>query len=357
MIRVGIIGAGFVGRNHFNQYEKMRERAPVVALCDKEADRRAGDWSKVMGNLADARGTKRDLGHIRPYVDWRELVADPEVDLVDICAPTFLHREMAVAALSAGKHVLCEKPMALTVAECDEMLAAAKGAKGRFMIAQCVRFWPEYVYLKAAVDDGRFGRLCSLELRRVAGLPDHSLGNWVVKPELSGGAVLDLHVHDVDYALYLFGKPARVVAQGYERPGRGMDRVHGQWFYAEQGGGGASAGGRDARPPAIVQLVGAWDLPSGYPFNMGFTAVFEQAVVLFDMYPSTPLTVLRNGERPERPELTHPEAYFAEIEHLVECIEQGHGPTVSTPPESRDAVAIALAEKESARGGRAVEVS
>jgi predicted dehydrogenase len=199
------------------------------------------------------------------------------------------------------------------------------------------------VYLKEAVDDGRFGRLRSLELRRVAGLPDHSLGNWVIKPELSGGALLDLHVHDVDYALYLFGKPARVVAQGYERPGGGMDRVHAQWYYPGAG--------------RVTQLMGAWDLPSGYPFNMGFTAVFDRAVVLFDMHPSTPLTIFRDRESPERPEMPAKEAYFAEIEHLVECIEQGRDPTVSTPRESRDAVAIALAEKGSALSGGAVEVA
>ena len=343
MIRVGIIGAGFVGRNHFNQYEKMKDRAAVVALCDKVAERRAGDWSKVMGNLADARGTKRDLGHIRPYVNWEDLLADPEVELIDICAPTFVHREMAIAALAAGKHVLCEKPMALTVEDCDAMLAAARQAKGRFMIAQCVRFWPEYVYLKAAVDDERFGRLRALELRRVAGVPDHTLANWVMRPELSGGALLDLHVHDVDFALYLFGKPAHVVAQGYLRGGGSMDRVHAQWFYPGV--------------ERVTQLVGAWDLPAGYPFNMGFTAVFDQAVVLFDMYPSTPLTVLRERERPERVDLVAEEAYYAEIEHLVACIERGCNPTVTTPRESRDAVAIALAEKESALSGQAVHVT
>jgi len=91
MIRVGLIGAGFIGRNHFNQYEKLTERARVVALCDKEADRRAGDWSKVGGNLGDAQGTKRDLGSIKPYTAWQDLVADPGIDLDEkITLRTFL---------------------------------------------------------------------------------------------------------------------------------------------------------------------------------------------------------------------------------------------------------------------------
>jgi len=231
MIRVGLIGAGFIGRNHFNQYEKLTDRAKVVALCDKVPERRSGDWSKVGGNIADAKGSKRDLGEIVQYADWKDLVLDPAVDMVDICAPTYLHPEMAIAALRAGKHVLCEKPMALSVEKCDEMLAVAAKAPAHFMIAQCIRFWPEYMYLKQIIDEGRYGPLRALHLRRQAGAPDYSLDNWIVDPELSGGAILDLHVHDVDYAVQLFGKPKSVCAQGYPRTGGGYDRVHSLWDF------------------------------------------------------------------------------------------------------------------------------
>src|SRR5688500_9511994 len=166
MIGVGIIGAGFMGRNHFNQYEKLKESATVVALCDKEADRRVGDWSSVGGNIADKTGSKRDLGNIKPYVEWQDMLADPKVDLVDICVPTFVHKQIATAALKAGKHVLCEKPMGLSVEDCDEMIAAAKSSKGRFMVAQVIRFWPEYVYLKRTIDGRALGELKALHLRR-----------------------------------------------------------------------------------------------------------------------------------------------------------------------------------------------
>ncbi|MCL2330763.1 MAG: Gfo/Idh/MocA family oxidoreductase, partial [Phycisphaerae bacterium] len=213
MIRVGLIGAGFIGRNHFNQYEKLADRAVVVALCDADADRRAGDWSKVGGNLADAQGSKRDLGSIKPYTDWRELLADSNVDMIDICAPTYLHRDIVVAAMKAGKHVLCEKPMALSVEDCDAMIAAAKPGC-RFMIAQCIRFWPEYVWLKQIIDAETYGPLRALHLRRQTNAPTYSLNNWINNPDQSGGAILDLHVHDVDYAIYLFGKPQSIFAQG-----------------------------------------------------------------------------------------------------------------------------------------------
>jgi len=342
MIRVGLVGAGFMGRNHFNQYERLVDRAAVVALCDKQADRRAGDWSKVGGNIADARGTKRDLGDIKPYTDWRDLVADAGVDMVDVCAPTFLHREITIAALKAGKHVLCEKPMALTVAQCDDMLAGAAGARGKLMIAQCVRFWPEYVYLKQVFDGTRFGGLKALHLRRQAGAPDYSLNDWILDPALAGGALLDLHVHDADYAIHLLGKPKSVCAQGYERSNGAVDRVHASWHY---------------HPDLVVQIEGFWDLPEGFGFNMGFTAVFEDGAVVWDLNTGKPLTVYQPGRDPEEPELASEDGYFAEIEYFLSCIERGEEPAVTTPQQSRDAVAIALAEKQSARTGKPVRIA
>ncbi|MBP7934509.1 MAG: Gfo/Idh/MocA family oxidoreductase [Phycisphaerae bacterium] len=342
MIRVGLIGAGFVGRNHFNQYEKLPGRASVVALCDREADRRAGDWSKVGGNLADTQGTKRDLGAIKPYTNWQDLLADPDVDLVDICVPTTAHCEISIAALKAGKHVLCEKPMALSVADCDLMLAAGRDAPGKFMIAQCIRFWPEYVFLKSVFDQKKYGLLKALSLRRQAEAPTYSLNSWVLKPELSGGAVLDLHVHDVDFAIHLLGKPQAVTAQGYPSPQGSLDHIHAFWHYG---------------PGLVVSLEGCWDLPAGFGFNMGFTAVFEQAAITWDLATGKPLTVFRSGSAPETPAmLAGGDGYFGEIAYFIECIERGQTPKTSTPQESRDAVALALAEKKSALSNKRVNV-
>jgi predicted dehydrogenase len=336
MIRVGLIGAGFIGRNHFNQYEKMGNRAKVVALCDADAERRAGDWSKVGGNLADAQGTRRDLGNIKPYTDWRDLLADPAVDMVDICVPTYLHRDIALAAFKAGKHVLCEKPMALSVEHCDEMIAAARPPV-RFMVAQCIRFWPEYVWLKGVIDGRRFGAMRALHLRRQASAPTYALNNWISNPAFSGGAILDLHVHDVDYALYVLGKPRSVYAQGYQRGMGSVDRVHAAWNYGQG---------------PLVQIEAWWDMDNGFPFNMGFTAVFDDASVNWDCGTGRPLTVYRKAQDPETPEMPPGDGYFGEISHLLECIEKGVDPTVSTPRESRDAVAIALAEQASVLSGQ-----
>jgi len=341
MIRVGLIGAGFIGRNHFNQYEKLAGRAKVVALCDKEADRRSGDWSKVGGNIADTQGTQRDLGAIRQYEDWKKLLKDKDVDMVDICVPTYLHAQIAMAALKSGKHVLSEKPMALNVRDCNKMLAVAAKSSGKFMIAQCIRFWPECVWLKEAIDDKRFGELKALHLRRQANTPTYSESNWIQNPELSGGAILDLHVHDIDYALFMLGKPKWVCAQTYQRTGGGYDRVHALWHY---------------RPELVVQLEGFWDMFPAYSFNMGFTARFENAAVIFDLVGGKPLTVQKPDGSSETPQVGPNDGYFNEICYFLDCIEKNETPKTSTPPESRDAVAIALAEVKSAQTGKVVAI-
>ncbi len=341
MINVGIIGAGFIGRNHFNQYEQLAGRSRVVMLCDKEAERRAGDWSNVGGNVADTQGTRRDLGAIRPCSDWKVLVSDPQVQLVDICAPTFLHAEITDSALEAGKHVLCEKPMALDLKQCDAMLDAARRAPGRFMIAQCIRFWPQYVYLKQAHDDRRFGDLKSLHLRRRASTPGYTLNNWIVNPDLSGGAILDLHVHDVDYALYLLGKPASVYAQAYPRPNGAFDRVHALWDYG---------------PGRVVQLEGFWDMPPAFGFDCGFSAVFERGAVEWNLASGKPLTVFLPDGGTDTPPVIEHDGYYGEIDYFLGCIERGEAPKTSTPEQSRTAVALALAEKDSALRRESVKI-
>ncbi|NLX14243.1 MAG: Gfo/Idh/MocA family oxidoreductase [Phycisphaerales bacterium] len=342
MVGVGIIGVGFVGRIHFNSWLKLPERAQLVALCDTEPDRRAGKIDNVVGNL-EIKATSQPTGQsFKSYADYRELLAAPEVNVVDICLPTYLHAEVAIAALQAGKHVLCEKPMALNLEQCDRMLEAAVKAKGRFMIAQCVRFWPEYRYLKEIVDDQRFGPLKSLHLRRQAFLPLYTMANWLMDESIAGGMVMDLHVHDTDYVRHLLGQPDSVHAVGIDTPGRGVDHIYSFWQYP-------------SNIPVLVE--GYWDMPPGHGFNMGFSALFEQAGVTWDCATGKPLTVFLPNGSSETPEMPSNDGYSNEIAYFLDCIEQGRPPQVSTPQQSRDAVAIALAESESVRTGKTVKIN
>jgi predicted dehydrogenase len=340
MIRVGIIGAGFIGRMHFNNYQKLSNKAKVVALCDRDAERRAGQWEGVEGNIELGEGGESS-GDIKAYEGYEELLADEEIDLVDICAPTFLHREITEAALQAGKHVLCEKPMALTVEACDAMIEAAEKSSGKFMVGQCVRFWPEYFYLKKAFTNQQFGKLRSLHLRRQASRPGYSKNSWLLKQELSGGMILDMHIHDVDFAYYLLGQPKGIHLQGSYHGEYGVDRVFALWQY---------------EPNIPVVLEGYWDMPASFGFNMGFSAVFEQAAIEWDLASGQPLTVYHNEGEPETPDVGGGDGYANELKYFVECIEKDEKPQISTPHESRQAVLIALAEEESVRTGETVKL-
>jgi predicted dehydrogenase len=164
------------------------------------------------------------------------------------------------------------------------------------------------------------------------------MDNWILNPKLSGGAVLDLHVHDTDWALHLLGKPQSIAAQTCEREGS-VDRVHSLWHY---------------RSDLVVQVEGFWDMPPGFNFNMGFTARFERGAVVFDINTGKPLTVFKMDGSAETPTMGPNDGYFNEIEYFLGCIEKGVDPTISTPAESREAVRMAMLEKESAKTGQPV---
>ena len=168
MVKVGLIGLGFMGRAHLQNYQKHSE-VKLTAVSDSIAKRLKGDFS-VEGNIP----TKKDIfdfAGIRTYEKADELIVDEGVDLVDICLPTHLHAEFTIKALNNGKDVLCEKPMAGNLEECNSMIAAAEKTGRKLMIGQCLRFWPEYEVLKDYVETGKMGKLVALFCFRGGGTP------------------------------------------------------------------------------------------------------------------------------------------------------------------------------------------
>ena len=161
MLKVGFIGLGSMGRGHVDVYRRLeREGAPVklVAVCDIDPVKLQNGTS-IQSNIVDTDGL--DLSAYRRYTDYHEMLAKEELDYVDTALPTCLHAEAAIAVLKSGRHVLSEKPMALSVDHCSSMIAAANEAGKLLMTAQCLRFWPAYEYLKKTVDENRFGPVTS----------------------------------------------------------------------------------------------------------------------------------------------------------------------------------------------------
>ena len=138
-INIGIVGLGFMAAMHIRAYRQI-DGANVGAICDLDPERLKGDFSKVLGNIDSGDPVKLDMSQVKAYQNFNELLADESIDVIDICTPTRTHLRMAQPALASGKHVICEKPLARTVDEARELAAAAEQAKGRFMVAMCLRF-------------------------------------------------------------------------------------------------------------------------------------------------------------------------------------------------------------------------
>src|SRR6516165_10764010 len=165
MIRIGIVGIGFMGMIHYLAATRLRG-ARVTAICTRDAKKRAGDWRGIRGNFGPA-GTKMDLGKIKRYEKLEDLCADPDIDLIDICTPTDRHPDMARMALRAGKHVLVEKAIALTRKDADAMLQAASRAGKLLMVAHVLPFTPEFAFAAEAVRAGTYGHLLGGHFKRI----------------------------------------------------------------------------------------------------------------------------------------------------------------------------------------------
>ena len=273
--------------------------------------------------------------------DYQDLLEDPSVDAIDICLPTYLHEEVSVASLNAGKHVVCEKPMALTSAAAQRMIEARDSSGKTLMIAHCIRFWPEYKILKEIVDTGRLGALLSINMTRYGAYPSWSWEGWLGKEELAGGAALDMHIHDTDFALHLLGEPDTLRSNGTV-DWRGVSQIF-----------STLTKGR-----AIAHLEGGFNLPSGAPFKMAFRAIFEKGLVIMD---GGPLTVWEEGKEAEQPEIPKMAAkgaggnisdlggYYYELAYFYDCIRRGEPVSFCTPESSRASLDLALKEIELAK--------
>lgn len=337
MYKVGIAGFGFMGQMHFRAYREVSD-AKVTALFDVDAE--IFQRGATQGNIAS--GDLGDLSGIAQFSDFDRFLA-ADLDAIDLCTPTFLHRDLTERALRSGRPVLCEKPMALSVADCDAMIAASRAAGKLLMVAQCVRFWPGYDEILAAVRTGRYGAPLSATFRRLGGAPAWS--GWFLDEARSGGGLLDCLVHDFDFARAAFGLPESIQARGTINalgPASGVSYSRSDLIY--QGG------------PAAVTIEGGWAIGSTYPFSMTAFVQFEEATLAFGMEPGADLVIHhRRGEK-EIPRLKEGQGYAWELRHFYESLRAGKPPALCPPEESRDAIAMALAARESIATGRAVRM-
>lgn len=308
-MKIGIIGLGFMGAMHLGAFSKLKD-VHVTAVCARDPRSLSGDLSHVGGNLKLGTAV-HDFSQVHKYTDWQELVRDPALDAVDICLPTDAHAAVSLAALAGGKHVLCEKPMAPTVAQCQSMTAAAASHRRILMVGQVLRFWPDYQYLANFVKSERQPIRSATFSRRCAA-PDWS--KWLMDESRSGGAILDLLIHDIDQVLLLFGLPEQISAKSLDGP----DSVAATLTYSDG---------------LQVKVEGGW-FGAETPFAMGFAVRTAQSELNFDA------SGLRlNGTTVEVPTA---DAYEAELRYFVDCCRDNREPERCLPRDSAQAVELAL---------------
>lgn len=330
-IKVGLIGIGGMGRTHFTCYQN-NPNAQIVAICDVDEKKLAGDWSGTALNIDTGDAGVVDLSGIATYADYNDLINDLNVQLVDICLPTKLHAEVSSIALRAGKDTFCEKPMAFTAAECDQIAAAQEESGKQLIIGHCLRYWPHYVKAKEIIDSGEYGNVLYARFHRSGGTPWWSYNNWLATGEESGGPGLDMHIHDVDTALWFFGRPDSIVADGIIQNGAPWT-VDATWRYNDSG--------------PVVFLHGSWD-NNGGDFDYKFRITLENATLLHD--PASGVNNLkvikgdRDGDRSEEIEVGDGFAYQLEIDDFVDCVQTGRKMERVTPAASKVAVEVCLEE-------------
>lgn len=326
-MRVGIIGAGSMGRAHALGWSGTD--AEIVGIADPDCD--AGE------TLAKQYGWQ--------CFDGMDAIL-PEVDIVDICVPTHLHYEAVLKAAQAGKHIMCEKPIALTLNHGKEMIAVCQDAGVRLFIGMVVRFFPEYMATKRAIDAGEVGRPQVVRLSRASYRPQRPADDWFMDDNKSGGMMLDLMIHDVEIAHWFGGSVQRVFAKSIRSKHPNKLEDHALAILRFESG-------------AMAHIEASW----AYPKPM-FTTKIEVAgdggLIEFDSDSTKPIaahTHRQNGgdvsdvAMPASPLAVDP--WSAEIWHFWDAI-RNDKPFAVTARDALAGLQIALAARRSAQTGEPV---
>ncbi len=323
MLRAGVLGAGFMGGTHARAFAELPD-VRVLGVSSRSAEKAAA--------LAGEVGAE-------PFTDTMALATHPQVDVVSVTLPTHLHEEYTVAALNSGKPVLLEKPMGLSVEECEVMIAAADQSGQILMLAHVLRFWPEYVALVDFVKSGELGEPLSASATRLSARP--TWGDWFTNPDWTGGAVHDLHIHDLDTLNWLFGTPRSVYSRGQRGAPGGWDQVLTLVDYGQVG----------------CLAEGSVMMPDEYPFTMTLRVLCEKGSVEFIFRAGgtgvetgntsgISLMIYESGVEPRPLSAPGGDAYKAQVAYFADCVREKRPPERGTPEQGRLAVKTALAARE-----------
>jgi predicted dehydrogenase len=353
VVRVGLVGIGFMGWIHYLAYRRSKV-AGLVAFASRDAKKRAGDWRGIQGNFGPP-GEEIDVSEMDAYGNVEDLLKNPAIDVVDICLPPHLHVPVALAALEAGKHVLCEKPLALTAAEANQLLGAAQRNRKLLMVAQVLPYIGPFQFVLELAQSRKYGQAVGGYFKRVISNPD-----WIpdfYDPSSVGGPMIDLHVHDTHFIRLLFGMPSAVSAVGRMAAPVGNQAACAKYAHVTYS---------FADPSLVVASTGGVIDGPGRPFTHGFEVQFEEAFVQFDFAAyqdgceTSPLKIVTKQKpliRPELPASDDITAFENEIQDMATSVETGAIAPRLNPQFACDALRLAESIQQSVSQRRPIPLA
>ena len=327
-VRLAIVGAGTIGTIH--------------GLCSLQAPEATvtSVWSRSL-DKARALASKLDA---KAYNSLEAAVEAPDVDVVLICTPTFLHCRHALLAIEAGKHVICEKPLARDLAEARAIIDAAQSAGLELHVAHVVRFFPEFRRLHDLVLEDAIGAPALVRMSRASSFP-HGSDDWQGQLELSGGVVLDMAIHDLDWLLWAFGPAKRVYARGLFP--LGLSFLDYALLTVR------------LQNDVIAHIECSWAEPEGFRVHGEVSG--DEGLLTYDSLSSTALRIDPRHPPDIPPGVNVPTSYTAEspyvlqLRHFARCV-RGEEKPIITPQEAIDALRLALAALEALSTGQPVSL-
>ena len=329
MLKYAIIGFGGLGRVHLSNLNRLSKEGydlNLVAICGTTAEKFK---ESVSLNLGDVDCSDIDISNCSFYDDYKELIDKENPDFIVSAVPTYLHKEVAVYALSHGINVFSEKPMALNVESCEEMIKASKNNNAFLMIGQCLRFDSAFVKLKEYVENTTFGRVSRAEFTRYSQTPLWTWNNWILKEDKSGGCIIDMHIHDVDLINWIFGTPKSIHSVMTE------NKVEAEAIFTQY----------EMKDGTLILSSADWSMPQKFPFEAKCLVNFEKATVVIK---DNSVVVYTDNEVIE--ETFDGESYFYnEMKDFVECITKKCTSETTSTESILDTVKIVMAEVKSAK--------
>lgn len=312
MIKVALIGIGGMGEVHYNSYRSAKN-CKLIAVAD------------IREEMAREKVKEDD---INIYHDMDELLKNENPDIVDICTPSYMHADMSIKALESGINVLCEKPMTLNSKDAERVIEAVKKSGKLYMVAHVVRFTKAYEYLKEFIENEELGKLVRLDMKRLSETPVWSWENWMQDEKKSGGAPLDLSIHDVDFVQSVLGMPDKISGVCNKMSRNENDYILSQMIYGD----------------TVVTTEGAW-FKYKIPFEAKFTAIFQNGTIKFENGVLTKNRVEIELEKLNECSdsginISASNSNVAEIEYFAECVATGTQPTKVMPESSKQSIEL-----------------